>query len=460
MDPMIDFSSQLKISDTRHWTSDINQLYHPTGKFKLDSEEIVYSYGNINETKFVPILIKEWFAIVKPHGYLVIDYSPNELCDFQKLEEYMWWLWKNKYEIIFHAPISKNQTRKQTSTSIQKFVKEQSSYWSKNLDTVSLLPSSSLTKTKPDKNQVMRFVVKKLKSTRLPDDSIDTWTFGIITNGKRLDWIEEIINSIKVQRIKNYEIIICGTYKKRPEKNIIYIPFNQRDDKGWITKKKNLIIQNSKYENICIVHDRMVLQKDWYSGMKKWGNFFESLGCRQIFADERVNDWIAQTNFIYHGQTEYFSSAVHIEYEDWYPTVWFTGQFYIFKKSVIKKVLLDETVYYGIDEDYRLSKQLYQAGFIHRLNPYSSVKTMTHKYLGPTVARFNSQASMPVVPVDSIQTFIKFGVFNILRTLSLIHIYPDKKLIGKMSNKIYELLLLRSSMKTKFLKESQQINRN
>ena len=47
----------------------------------LKSRRIVYSKDVINLTNFYPILLKEWFFILKKEGYLVIDYLPNKILD-------------------------------------------------------------------------------------------------------------------------------------------------------------------------------------------------------------------------------------------------------------------------------------------------------------------------------------------------------------------------------------------
>ena len=79
---MLDLSTTKKVKNSTHWFSEINQLYHPTGIFLTDSQNVVYSQNNINSTKFVHILLKEWFYLVETNGYMIIDYKPNKICDF------------------------------------------------------------------------------------------------------------------------------------------------------------------------------------------------------------------------------------------------------------------------------------------------------------------------------------------------------------------------------------------
>ncbi|MDE2026902.1 MAG: hypothetical protein KGJ07_10550, partial [Patescibacteria group bacterium] len=333
--------------------SELNQLYHPTGDISQDSQELVYSCENLNTTKFVPILLKEWFFLVKEGGYVVIDYQPNERCDFQKLEETMWWLWKGKYEIVYHGSIDQKVLKGITEKNLQEYIHSKETYYKTNLNKETKLPTALPTGTIPaTENGYLRFVCKKTQSTIIPGDSIEKWTFGIITNGKRKDWMEQIIQSIRVQKIPNYEIIVCGTYFDPKEKDIVYLPFNQRDDKGWITRKKNLIVQHAKYENLCIIHDRILFDKEWYKGMKKWGNTFEHLSCQQLYQGKRGVDW-GGPYMIKTWDDKHLSSALSAlcDYRDWFAFVSSPGQLNISKKSILSKYPWDERLYWNQAED-------------------------------------------------------------------------------------------------------------
>lgn len=372
---IIDLSSRKKIKSSKHWVANIDQLYHPTGVFPQDHFDIVYNYEDINRTKFSPILLKEWFYLVKENGYLIIDYSPNSLLDWQGLEERMWWLWKGKYEIIFHGQVKKTETSNQTEKSIVNYIVTKE----KNKQSLSVTERDS---------KYNRFICKKICSTAIKGDSINKWTFGIVTNGKRLDWMDEIIKSIRDQKIPSYEIVICGTYPKKVEKDIKYIPFNQRDDLGWITKKKNIIAQEAKYENLCIVHDRLVFEKNWFKGMKKWGNTFDHLACGQKFQGVRINDWEIHENL----PGLEFSFVSLLDYRDWDILGCQGGQLHILKKSLAVDVKWNETYYWGRAEDLKISNDLRDKGSILRFNPNSGFKVLAYRF-----------GQIPTIPLDSLK---------------------------------------------------------
>lgn len=357
---ILDLSSKPRVRSVRYWSAKIDQLYHPLGNFGQDSQDIVYSRDSINTTKFVPILLKEWFYLLKKDGYLIIDYKPNKTCDLQKLEENMWWLWNGKYDIVYHGQIKQSGLRGLTGKKLVDFIENSP-------------PQPTMPKVS---DGYFRFVCRKLVTTKVAGDDINHWTFGIITKGERDDWLEEIIQSIHMQRVPHYEIIVCGTYYDRKEKNFIYIPFSERDDKGWITKKKNLMARAARYENFCFLHDRVVLEKNWFAGMKKYGNCFELLTNEQILRGKgyRAGDWLT-----FGGPLGTLSKISQLDYEDWDYYLYMSGQLSIWKKSIWEKCPWNETLYWG-EEDVELSFRTRDLGYLIRFNPYSFCTAFTWRY--------------------------------------------------------------------------------
>lgn len=379
---MLDLSSSKKITDARHWQSEINQLYHPTSDIEQDSQDIVYTCDNLNTTKFTPILLKEWFYLVKKDGFLVIDYLPNNICDWQELEENFYWLWKNKYEIIYHGPVTEVDLNQSSTKALNDFIKNKVT--DTKIDKKTLLAAPTATHKYPATSQGRnRFICRKTASTKIEGDSIEKWSFGIITNGVRADWIENIINSIRKQRIPNYEIIICGTYFDRKENDCRYIPFNKRDDLGWITKKKNMICHNANFQNLCIIHDRMFFHDEWYSGIKKWGNCFETLAVPQLFIDtnERFGDWVCVKDFDITKCYDFFPlKGGYLEYYDWDNDIPGYAGITTIKKDILKNNGYNETVYWAQYDDILLHQDLSSKGYILRFNPdsitYSKTKSV------------------------------------------------------------------------------------
>ncbi|HEX8965539.1 MAG TPA: hypothetical protein VF820_03860 [Patescibacteria group bacterium] len=311
--------------------AEINNLFRLSPKNPIEGLDYIYLPSFLKHKKFAHILLKECFFILKPKGLLVIDYISSKEINFVSLEKLLWWLFKANYDILSHEKYEKG----------------------------------------------FRIVIKKRHNMFTKDDSIDKWTFGIITNGERDDYLEMIFKSIKDQKIPNYEIIVCGKYRNRPEKNFTYIPFNERADKGWISKKKNLIGEKAKYENLCIIHDRILLDKNWYAGMKKYGNAYELLGCVQIEKDSKqhAGDWLTLGGPV---PTNYRVSSMHFTDWDWF--TYLSGQLTILKKHIWKEVLWDETRFWNDAEDADISYRARDKGYIIRFNPFASCTAITWRH--------------------------------------------------------------------------------
>ena len=217
-------------------------------------------------------------------------------------------------------------------------------------------------------------------------DSIDKWTFWIITNGERDEWMRTLVESIRALSIPEYEIIVCGRYNVPDEStDIAYLPFNKRSKQWWITKKKNLILNSAKYENVIIVHDRYCFDSEWHNWMRLWGNNFELLTCRQYFKDTGIRfldraeilnsriplDWKTLRS----PNTVYFTGEM--DDRDFYHSTCLGGWVLILKKSV--GIHLCETLFWNNYEDNEYSiNSAYHNGIYPRISPYS--KLYTHVY--------------------------------------------------------------------------------
>ncbi|MCR4264144.1 MAG: hypothetical protein NUV98_05515 [Candidatus Roizmanbacteria bacterium] len=337
----------MKKEKKEHVTSEsVTNLYRFSNRQDPESLDLLYISGTL-PTNYIAIALKEWFFSVKKDGLLIITYSPKDT-SVDWIEKQFWWLFHGTYRIIEHTAGGE---------------------WN-------------------------RLTVQKTTHINKKGDSITKWTFGIVTNGDRNEWVERMIVSIRKQKIPSYEIIICGNYYDRKEKDVVYIPFNERADRGWITRKKNLICEHARFENICVLHDRIVLDSNWLSGMKRYGNTFELLGCVQIDAETGVQagDWITNGGPI---ETEY--SVSRLDYEDWDPFVYVSGQLTIIKRYIWKEILWDETRYWNNKEDTDITFRARDAGYVTRFNPHATTTALAWRH-GKLPIKYNPEEG--IMPKD------------------------------------------------------------
>jgi hypothetical protein len=195
------------------------------------------------------------------------------------------------------------------------------------------------------------------------------FTFGIPTNGMNVERLFKIINSIRKQNIPEYEIIIIGGknyYKNFNE--VVFLEFDENIKQKWITRKKNLIAQAARYDNIVIAHDYYEFLDDWYNGYVKFGEDWDV--CQNIcldIDDKRYYDWVAWDHPKYrrYDLVEDLNDNQHL---------YVPGHYFLVKKQIIEKIPLDEKLVWGESEDIEWTYRLRQNKFLYKMNPYSKVK--------------------------------------------------------------------------------------
>lgn len=201
------------------------------------------------------------------------------------------------------------------------------------------------------------------------------FTFGIITND--VENINFIIDSVEKQNISNYEIIIIGNINVERE-NVITISFDETIKPMWITKKKNLITQNAKYENIVYMHDYVYLDDNWYNGYLKYGDNFKA--CMNIILNAdgtRYRDW--NLDFTIH-QILPLNFRFLLPYDMTHLSkhMYFSGAYWVAKKSVMLEFPLNENKTWGEGEDVEWSRK-FRNKYDFSMNINSTVHLMREK---------------------------------------------------------------------------------
>jgi hypothetical protein len=100
-----------------------------------------------------------------------------------------------------------------------------------------------------------------------------------------------MIDSIEVQHIPQYEVIIVGEIELKRE-NTFRCEFNYNGHDRWTSRKHNVGAKLALYENIVFLHDYEVLHEGWYDAWKAFGNDWEvALNPIQTLEGFRHSDW-------------------------------------------------------------------------------------------------------------------------------------------------------------------------
>ena len=96
----------------------------------------------------------------------------------------------------------------------------------------------------------------------------------IVTSGSNDVGLNQIIDSIEVLSIPEYEVIVVGGLTTTLNRvNTTHIPFDESSIAPgvWLTKKKNLGVKHSKHDVLVVMHDYHVFEPDWYIEFEKFG---------------------------------------------------------------------------------------------------------------------------------------------------------------------------------------------
>jgi len=184
------------------------------------------------------------------------------------------------------------------------------------------------------------------------------FTFGIITAGNNEQSINSIIDSIENQNIERYEIVIIGSCNIVRD-NTRVINFEESQRKAWITKKKNMITNHARYENVVYMHDYFRFEEGWYVGFKKFGNDFKL--CMNILKNEngdRYRDWSLWAGDAVSGGVPERTFLLPYEETGLSKYMYFSGAYWVAKRDIMKEFSLDESLCWGQGEDVEWSSRV------------------------------------------------------------------------------------------------------
>jgi hypothetical protein len=262
------------------------------------------------------------------------------------------------------------------------------------------------------------FTYVKVDNVLLGSDDIYSWSFGIITNGLKNDRVSKLINSIILQKIPNFEILVCGKYEYEGEtlECLKYLSDieNEGDIRAPISKKKNIIASHCTHQNIMILHDRYTLPSDWHLKMIEYGNYFELLSMPNIGGNKgRVSDWNVYSS-LPSGVNR--KDLILPEYTQWSPWWYAQGGILIVKKDLYLSSPLDDRLHWGELEDVQFSQIANLKGWFYYFDINNKVITESDRL--PESRITNSKSFY----------FLKlFRAFLITKKLMLINMFRHYK---------------------------------
>lgn len=210
------------------------------------------------------------------------------------------------------------------------------------------------------------------------------WSFGIIFNATT--YLQTQISSITNQEgldKSNYEIVMVGPLTEVSQKvledavssgvDIKLAKFDDTEEKGWITRKKNIFSHIAKNNNLVLTHDYIALCRGWYKNFVEYGEDWELCMNPIRFPDgRRFRDWVKFT--------QWWGAPEFLPYEDESNTLnmYVSGTYWCAKKDFMLKNPMNEALRWGQGEDLEWAHRCRHT-WKYRMNKKSVVKILKEK---------------------------------------------------------------------------------
>lgn len=137
----------------------------------------------------------------------------------------------------------------------------------------------------------IRWFTKTAKLPAQEDEGLDAWTFGIPVGPEDATLLNKTVERILELDVPTKEILLCG----RPASNFKY--FDKVRIVGEdipapplrIGEKKNRLAREAAHPNLCIIHDRVFLPKNFHEAVTKFGDFFPLTTMQSLWFDDYNN---------------------------------------------------------------------------------------------------------------------------------------------------------------------------
>jgi hypothetical protein len=196
-------------------------------------------------------------------------------------------------------------------------------------------------------------------------------SFGVITDGRKPANVSRFVESVlRLEGLADIsaEVLVCGPPGSidhlvvgRSQTRLVTQP-EEFTTQGWITRKKNQIVEATSGDVVVVAHDRYELAPDFLTELLAYGADFSLLVCRQETLDgRRFPDWVTI------GEQWAFAPVGMMQYGDWEPGAYVNGGVMIARRQVLLDHPWNEMLFWNQAEDVELSRRMFAGGVVPRL---------------------------------------------------------------------------------------------
>ncbi|WP_017694165.1 hypothetical protein [Enterobacter hormaechei] len=246
-------------------------------------------------------------------------------------------------------------------------------------------------------------VIRFTKVASLPaeaDRGLGEWSFCIPTGNGDPTALNLCVARILELALPVYEIILCGLPAAgfRYWSQVRIVGEDIAASPLHITRKKNLLARTARYPNLCILHDRVLLPRNFYTAVQRFGDDFPLTGFQSF--------WFAGTGQTLPLRYSDFGVATQLPAPEWPATRpsreeitcladlplyaqhparsdfsrdYLTGSLYLCKRSVWAHIPQNEALFWQDYEDLEQAFSAAQAGIPSRINPYTLTQSLSYR---------------------------------------------------------------------------------
>jgi hypothetical protein len=218
------------------------------------------------------------------------------------------------------------------------------------------------------------YLILEVERYLFAEYSQKSWTFGIISDGKRMDNIFKSIESIKKLEA-DIEIIVVGPqFPHIDVKNIIF----EGDSLARIAEKKNILALAATGSNLCIMHDRYLIHEDFLKGWDSYGYDFDFCGISQSTLQGSIYPSLVALPV----KNEKWQSPVYWRDGHYADGNYVNGGLFVVKTALMREIGLNPLMLHNEAEDVEFSWTLRYHGVSTRMNLFSKATTIHGESIG------------------------------------------------------------------------------
>jgi hypothetical protein len=190
-------------------------------------------------------------------------------------------------------------------------------------------------------------------------------SFIITTGGTNDPMLNTIIDSIELQNIPEYEILIVGSLTSTIQrKNTTHVPFDETIHQHitlhgqpgrWSTRKKNIAVQQSKYDICVVMHDYIKFLPGWYDAYLAFGLDWDICVHQCLLSNGiRGDGWRLLRSY------PHLPNHCMIPYDldNFVQYSAIQGSYWMIKRDVMLAYPMNENLLWGMEEDAEWSRRV------------------------------------------------------------------------------------------------------